>query len=147
MSSVESYEKIRNENIGYLDKGRIEYAAAFRPGFDVGARGYVLQTAASGSLDGYDDLISGFREVEPDQYYYPESDIHVTVFEFVSVRPDFRNYEKDVGAFEEVCTEVLGDLSPFGIALVGTVFTKTSTSSPDTMAICLRRSKSTFAAA
>lgn len=126
MGSVESYEKIRNENIGYVENGRIERAEAFRPGFDAGARGYVLQIAASDSLDGYDDLISGFREVEPDQYYYPESDIHVTVFEFVSVRSDFRNYEKDIGAFEEVCTEALREVGPFEIALLGTVFTRTS---------------------
>ena len=77
-------------------------------------------------LRDYDSFISPFIESDDCQYYFPKSDIHITVFEFVSSRPDFRKYAGDVQLFDKVAEGVLVNSGRFEIDLIGTVFTRGS---------------------
>jgi 2'-5' RNA ligase len=126
LSSIELYETIRNDHRKDVERGDLAYDETFGQARRDGPLGYVLQIAAANLLHKYEELISCFRVMEPDQNYYPKSDLHITVFEFVSVRPDFRNYEKNIEIFKEVCSEVLEAVLPFPIRFSGTVFTRTS---------------------
>ncbi len=76
-----------------------------------------------GFLDGaYPQLIERFKEAEPDQYYYPLSDLHVTIFDFISGRMD---YQRDSGLekiFIELSRRALADFSPFEFDLEGVTF-------------------------
>ena len=125
MSSTKLYEDICNRHLADVEKGYLEFDETFADGRGA-PLGYVLQIAATELLPNYADLIGRFQKLEANQNYYPVSDIHITVFEFVSVRPDFKTHEKNLQVFQEVCSEVLERVAPFNIRFSGTVFTKAS---------------------
>ena len=69
------------------------------------------------------DKISTFlqelRELEPAQYYYPASDMHVTVMSVISCHAGFRLADIDVEAYIKVLQECLADVKSFRVDFRG----------------------------
>jgi len=63
-----------------------------------------------------------FKETEPDQYYYPLSDLHVTIFDFISGCADYRRDPGTEKIFMELSRRALADFSPFEFDLEGVAF-------------------------
>jgi len=106
--------------------GQFDFAKAENLDERTPSRGYVLRIDVSNLVPDYYTLVSLFSSSDARQYYFPKSDIHITVFEFVSSRPDFRKYEGNIHLFKKVTERVLSDFGRFEIELVGTVFTNSS---------------------
>jgi len=67
--------------------------------------------------------ISGFlsriKVIEPEQYYYPPSDMHITVLSIVSCFEGFDLDQVDVDAVKEILRTCLRDVSSFNIFFRG----------------------------
>ena len=64
----------------------------------------------------------GLRNVklyEPDQYYYPPSDMHITLLDLIAANENFVFCEKQVAAYKEVLCEVFKLLKSFKIQFNG----------------------------
>lgn len=59
------------------------------------------------------------KEVAPRQYYYPESDLHVTVLSIISCYPEFSINQIDPEEYQEIVQSVVGSTAPFEIEFRG----------------------------
>lgn len=62
-----------------------------------------------------DNLVS----VAPGQYYYPESDLHITILSIISCYPYFSPDDVDTDAYCQLISPVLSAAKPFRIAFRG----------------------------
>ena len=59
------------------------------------------------------------RELEPAQYFYPASDLHLTVLSLISCYPGFALASIDQAAYRALVAGVLRQVGPFGMELRG----------------------------
>lgn len=64
-------------------------------------------------------LISRLKEIEPDQYYYPNSDLHVTALSIISCYQGFELSKMDVNQYKNLLTEELDNIQNFVIEFKG----------------------------
>ncbi len=64
-------------------------------------------------------FLSGIKAIEPEQYYYPSSDMHITVLSIVSCFEGFDLDQVDVDAVKEILRTCLRDVSSFNIFFRG----------------------------
>lgn len=65
------------------------------------------------------DLRSRLEAIEPDQYYYPVSDLHVTVMAVISCYPGFSLNSIDLPAYTTLIKQALHNSSTFNINFAG----------------------------
>jgi 2'-5' RNA ligase len=61
--------------------------------------------------------------IEPEQYLYPQSDLHVTVLDLIGAHEGFEKEEKKIRKSVKVIKEAAHDLSPFEIKFKGLIAT------------------------
>ncbi|HBF34778.1 TPA: hypothetical protein DDW35_09465, partial [Candidatus Sumerlaeota bacterium] len=61
------------------------------------------------------------RAVEPQQYYYPDADMHVTLIELICSTPTFTRDEAVIQQGVEIIEEAIRNLEPFDIAFNGII--------------------------
>lgn len=59
------------------------------------------------------------RPIAPDQYYYPESDIHLTVLSIISCQPNFSLSDINTTEYSNLINNVLQSTSPIEITFNG----------------------------
>ena len=64
-------------------------------------------------------FLQHMAEFEPDQYYYPLSDLHLTILSIISCYSDFRLNQINIDEYDIKIKEVLQDISPLRIRLKG----------------------------
>lgn len=64
-------------------------------------------------------FIDELEAVEPEQYYYPDTDFHITVMSVISCYTGFSLEQIDLKAYARVIRKVLKDISAFTIDLKG----------------------------
>src|SRR3989338_2623024 len=69
--------------------------------------------------DIFQKVIDQLKQVEPEQYYYPATDAHITVIDFIGGSEDFIFDEKQVEAYKEILEKVLREFSKFNIKFKG----------------------------
>ncbi|RYU78152.1 2'-5' RNA ligase family protein [Hymenobacter persicinus] len=84
-----------------------------RRGLTVLARPPAAVTAVVGQL------LAEFRQLEPEQYYYPASDLHLTVLSVISCVPGFTLEEINPADYQRIVREVARESRPFRIRLAG----------------------------
>ena len=72
----------------------------------------------------YYSLINGFRKIEPDQYYYPFKDLHITVFDFIIASENFQFNDKLLKIYISVAGKIFKNELPITIIFNGVVFSK-----------------------
>ncbi|MCJ8163483.1 mutarotase [Pontibacter sp. E15-1] len=60
-------------------------------------------------------FLQELKQLEPNQYYYPSSDIHTTVLSIISCHTGFRLESIEVGEYVAVLQECMTDVAPFRI--------------------------------
>ncbi len=115
MASEGLYDEINGQGLGAIRGGgaEVDPALAGDGALEDGRRGVslVMPVRGSGIEEAYAGVVEAFSRVEPGQYYYPFSDLHVTIFDFLSVRA---GYQRDGGletAFAEVAADALEGFS------------------------------------
>lgn len=69
-------------------------------------------------------VINQLREVEPEQYFYPVTDTHITVIDFIGASEDFVFDEKQAEVYKRVLDNVLKNFSKFNIKFKGLTASK-----------------------
>jgi 2'-5' RNA ligase len=63
--------------------------------------------------------LAELMQLEPQQYYYPASDLHLTVLSLISCYAGFTLSQIDTAAYVELVEEVLADAAPFRLHFRG----------------------------
>ena len=64
-------------------------------------------------------IMTDFRRAEPQQYYYPASDVHLTVLSIISCYRGFALPMIDAAAYQAAVREIVGPVRPFGVTFSG----------------------------
>lgn len=64
-------------------------------------------------------LVDELRAMEPDQYYHPPADLHITVLSLISATVDYADRMHQVDGFRAAVTEALGGEPPFTVGGAG----------------------------
>jgi 2'-5' RNA ligase len=64
-------------------------------------------------------VLADFHQSEPDQYYYPVSDIHLTVLSIISCYPGFALNDINVEAYQDTASAIARQTAPFAIRFSG----------------------------
>lgn len=69
-------------------------------------------------------VIDQLKEVEPEQYFYPATDTHITVIDLVGASEDFVFDKKQAEVYKRVLDAVLKDFSKFNVEFKGLTASK-----------------------
>lgn len=84
--------------------------------------GLALIITLTGSItERFQFLMEQIGRIEPEQYYYPVSDLHLTILEFVSAHEDFRRDEAVLDKSGRVVEQAIHGLPPFAINFNGII--------------------------
>lgn len=64
-------------------------------------------------------MLADFRLVEPGQYYYPATDIHLTILSLISCYPGFSLNDIDLEEYQRALRSLLQAMPPFTIRYTG----------------------------
>lgn len=70
-------------------------------------------------INNIDKFLHKIEVVEPDQYYYPKSDLHLTALSIISCYPGFVLSKVPVNEFTAIIATSLKDIKSFGIEFKG----------------------------
>ncbi|MEL7834664.1 2'-5' RNA ligase family protein [Fodinibius sp. Rm-B-1B1-1] len=65
------------------------------------------------------NTLKEIRNVAPYQYYYPESDLHLTILSIISCYPGFSLDQIDQAAYQEVVQSVINSIAPLEVSFRG----------------------------
>ncbi len=122
MSSRTLYDSIYNNNIAKIESGDIavdDYLVGNR--ID-SRRGISLIIPILPLPDTYSQVVSSLQKIDPAQYYYPISDLHVTIFDFIQARENFTWNEELEKTFTAASMEALHTIEEFPLTFEGIVF-------------------------
>jgi 2'-5' RNA ligase len=66
-----------------------------------------------------ESVLNKIRKVEPEAYYYPQSDLHVTALSIISCYPSFDISKISINQYSEIIVESLKDIETFEIEFKG----------------------------
>ena len=69
--------------------------------------------------------LADLKTIAPEQYFYPQSDIHFTVLSIISCTPGFHLHQIEVPAYIELIGTAISQQKPFQITCQGVVLSKT----------------------
>jgi 2'-5' RNA ligase len=124
LSSRNIYDSIYDKNIADIKSGNIkldEYLSGNKPDSRIGISLIIPIRSISKS---HEKLVSCLKEIEPEQYYYPTHDLHITIFDYIQGTENYiRNPELEK-LFIRVSRESLKSFHEFLITFEGIVFSK-----------------------
>ena len=111
MSSKILYDKIYNSYIDSIKKGNIETDKFLSSTSEDKRRGISLIIPVPFNKIIYSSFIDAFRSIESTQYYYPLSDLHITIFTFISARDTYKNNAKLENEFIQITEKALKNIN------------------------------------
>jgi hypothetical protein len=122
MSSIELYDRIHDSNIGDIGEGRVEIDRYLATAENDPRLGISLIIPIVRNSGRYRELVDRFESVEPDQYYYPFGNLHITIFDFIQGTGSYRRDDLLEKAFLEISREAVEAVGPFAIHFRGVAF-------------------------
>ena len=124
MSSKLLYDRIFNDHINHIKNGNIETDYFLSSQSEDNRRGISLIIPIPFNSIKYSSLVNAFRDIESDQYYYPLSDLHITIFTFLSARDTYKNNKELEGEFIQITKTALDKLNKISVSFSGITFSK-----------------------
>ena len=124
MSSKILYDKIYNSYIDSIKKGDINTDNFLLSKSEDKRRGISLIIPVPFNKVIYSSFIDAFRNTESDQYYYPLSDLHITIFTFISARDTYINNPKLENEFIKITETALSNVNQLLISFSGITISK-----------------------
>jgi hypothetical protein len=124
MSSKQLYYSIFQQNIKEIENNRIVIDQYLSKDKIDNRRGISLIIPISINTFVYSNLVNEYYNIEPDQYYYPNIDLHITIFTFLSARDTYKNNEDLNRYFKYISESALQNIPQFKILLYGLTFSK-----------------------
>jgi hypothetical protein len=124
MSIQTLYESIYQENIAFIRSGDVSVDEYLGDGVTDTRRGLSLIIPLNQITNGYEALIRKFQFLEPEQYYYPLEDLHITVFDFIGVHKTYTRSASLEHTCINITNEAAESLSRISILFKGIVFSR-----------------------
>ncbi|MBH8557021.1 2'-5' RNA ligase family protein [Hymenobacter negativus] len=119
MNLTAHYDAMRQAAVHQLARGEAELDSLLdspldtRRGITLLARPPAAVTARIG------EMLTDFRRIEPNQYYYPTSDMHVTILSIICCYPGFTLDLIDPTAYQNAVRTIVQSSAPFSIRFAG----------------------------
>lgn len=113
------YQKLWEQSLPRFQAGDFEYDPKID---DPGDRRYGLTLLARPDArvqSNVQTLLGQLRELAPDHYYYPSSDLHMTVLSIISCREGFSLDQLELPAYKQLIAQVVAELPPFRVRFQG----------------------------
>ena len=124
MSSKILYDKIYNSYIDSIKIGKIETDKFLSSKNEDKRRGISLIIPVPFNKIIYSSFVDAFRSIETEQYYYPLSDLHITIFTFLSARDTYKINAKLENEFVQITEKALNNINQLLISFSGLTFSK-----------------------
>jgi len=124
LSSKILYDKIYNSYIDSIKKGSIETDKFLSSKIKDKRRGISLIIPVPFNKIIYSSFVDAFRSIETEQYYYPLSDLHITIFTFLSARDTYKINAKLENEFVQITEKALNNINQLLISFSGLTFSK-----------------------
>jgi 2'-5' RNA ligase len=116
------YTQIHSEGIKALRSGTEAIDPYLQQQSDDQRRGMALIVNLDGLISkGYNLLVNDLKAVEPGQYYYPQTDIHMTVLDLISASPQFSMNEIMLNKVIEIIHSSVNHVAAFEIEFHGII--------------------------
>jgi len=122
MSSFLLYDQIYREGSSKIIRANVELDTFLADHAADRRRGISLIITIRGIEKAYGELVSKFRAIAPEQYYYPFEDLHVTVFDFIQASEGYTREVEQENEFRLISHNALAGSARFSIDVRGTVF-------------------------
>lgn len=107
MNLVAHYDAMREAAMRRLVQGEVEVDNLIDSPHDH-RRGITLLTRPPAAIAArIEEILADFQRLEPDQYYYPASDIHVTILSIISCYEGFRLDLTNPAAYQNAVRSIL----------------------------------------
>jgi 2'-5' RNA ligase len=101
------YSKLYNESIGKISSGNYEIDTLIDSAFDKRFGITLILRPSSEVKNNIQKFIGQLKKVEPNQYYYPNSDIHITIMSIISCYDGFDISKIDLSKYVELIKKCL----------------------------------------
>ena len=119
MNLQEHYDEMRALAVQKLERGEVDADQLIDSAQD-GRRGITLLTRPPAHItEMIEGIMADFRRDEPDQYYYPAADIHLTVMSIITCYNGFTLDLIDPEAYTSAVHMIAQDSSPFKVRFSG----------------------------
>lgn len=119
MTLAEHYDAMRTTAAHQLANGLADLDLLIDSPLDT-RRGLTLVARPPAAITAViEDILADFRRIEPAQYYYPTSDIHLTVLSIISCYPGFTLAAIDPDAYRAAVQAITQASRPFAIRYAG----------------------------
>lgn len=103
----EHYRELYKESISNISSGKYEIDNLIDSPFDKRFGITLIIRPSNEVKDNIQKFINELKKVEPNQYYYPNSDIHITVMSIISCYEGFNIENIEVGKYIELIKKCL----------------------------------------
>ena len=118
------YNQLNSESLEALHEGRYHIDHLIDSPSD-SRRGITLLIRQNEQIKAnIQEFQSAIKEVEPYQYYYPSSDLHVTTLSIISCYDGFKLSQIDINQYIDLLTEELTNTRGFQIEFRGTTLSR-----------------------
>ncbi len=113
------YDKLWQQSFPLLQNGQVEIDPLAFSASDTRRGVTLLFRPPSSLLASFDTFLQKARLIEPAQYYYPKSDIHLTVLSIISCYPGFDLQQIDLSEYRALIKKTVQQIPPFQITFKG----------------------------
>lgn len=119
MNLATHYDAMRTAALSQLAHGEAELDPLLDSPFDT-RRGLTLLTRPPAAITmAIAEVLAKFQAIDPAQYYYPATDIHLTILSIISCYSGFTLEAVDPTRYQAAVQAVLADCRPFTITYAG----------------------------
>lgn len=119
MDLVAHYDALRQAALPLLARGAAELDVLLDSPHDTRRGLTVLARPPAAIAAAIETLLVAFRHCEPQQYYYPAADMHLTILSLISAHPGFSLAAGEPAVYVQAVREALHGLPPFTIRYAG----------------------------
>jgi 2'-5' RNA ligase len=114
------YDTMRQRAAHQLGQGLVEVDPWLTQGALDERRGLTLRARPPALLTArIQEVVAAFQQLEPDQYYYPAPELHLTVSALIAAYPGFTLQQIAPSAYQQVVGQRLTQSSPFTLSYSG----------------------------
>ncbi len=82
----------------------------------------LLITIKGKIVENFKFLMEEVKKTEPEQYFYPESDLHITILDLISANEGYQRDDYIIGRSVKIIEKAINGLPPFEIKFKGIIF-------------------------
>lgn len=119
MNLAEHYNRLYDESIHQIESDHYEIDSIINLKEDW-RFGITLLTRPNAIIkEKIEHFLSDLQKIEPNQYYYPESDLHITILSIISCYTGFKDNQININDYIEIIRKNLANIQPFSITFRG----------------------------